>query len=129
MKLTSVRPYLLRAFYDWILDNALTPHLLVNATVSGVIVPQQYVKDGKIVLNVAPSAVRSFKMDNSGVEFSARFGGNPFNISVPVVAVEAIYSKENGKGMVFPPDDDAGPDDNDAGPPPTPKRPSLKVVK
>jgi stringent starvation protein B len=129
-KLTSIRPYLIRAFYDWILDNQLTPHLLVDATVNGVIVPPRYVKDGKIVLNVAPSAVRALKMDNDLVAFSARFGGAPFDISVPVRAVEAIYSRENGKGMVFPPDEEVGPDDN-LDPPPAepPKRPTLKIVK
>ena len=131
MKLTSTRPYLLRAIYDWLLDNQLTPQLLVNANMPGVVVPPQYVKEGKIVLNIAPAAVRAFKMDNFQVEFNARFGGAPYDVNVPVRAIEAIYSRENGKGMIFPPEqEDDGPDDSHqpGGTPPS-RKPKLKLVK
>lgn len=128
--MTSTRPYLLRAFYQWIVDNAMTPYLLVDAEAEGVQVPQQYVANGKIVLNVSPSAVRTLEMENDLVSFSARFGGAPMQISVPMQAVTAIYAKENGKGMVFPeeepdgePPESPGPDDQ------PPRRPSLKIVK
>ena len=128
--MTSTRPYLLRAFYQWIVDNAMTPHLLVDAQAEGVHVPQQYVANGKIVLNVSPSAVRMLEMENDHVTFSARFGGSPLQISVPMRAVTAIYAKENGKGMVFPEDEP------DGEPPPGPgpddgasRKPALKLVK
>lgn len=132
MKLTSIRPYLLRAFYDWILNNGLTPHLLVDATRTGVVVPVQHVKDGKIVLNIAPTAVREIKIDNAYVEFSARFGGTAYDINLPILAVEAIYARENGKGMVFPPESGDGDEPDDPKAPvtgPVPRRPVLKVVK
>jgi stringent starvation protein B len=131
VKLTSTRPYLLRAIYDWLLDNQLTPHLLVNASMPGVVVPSHYVKEGKIVLNIAPAAVRDFKMDLSQVEFNARFGGAPYNVYVPVRAIEAIYSRENGKGMIFPPEEENdGPDDShQPSGTATPRRPNLKLVK
>lgn len=134
MSMTSSRPYLLRAIYDWIVDNGCTPHILVDAVAPGVEVPTQYVnKDGQIVLNIAPSAVASFNMDKDGVSFSARFGGVPTSVMVPVRALLGIYARENGQGMVF----EAEPDEPPAPPAPTPApsgkpgvaRPSLKVVK
>ncbi|WP_133405782.1 ClpXP protease specificity-enhancing factor [Parashewanella tropica] len=99
--LTPNRPYLLRAYYEWLLDNDLTPHLVVDAFVPGTQVPQQYVKDGQIVLNVAPSAVMNLEMGNSYVEFNARFGGVPHHILLPMAAIVAIYARENGAGSVF----------------------------
>ncbi|RLV61309.1 ClpXP protease specificity-enhancing factor [Parashewanella curva] len=99
--LTPNRPYLLRAYYEWLLDNDLTPHLVVDAFVPGTQVPQQYVKDGQIVLNVAPSAVMNLEMGNSYVEFNARFGGVPHHILLPMGSVVAIYARENGAGSVF----------------------------
>ncbi len=95
------RPYLIRAFYDWITDNEWTPYLLVNAEFEHASVPQAFVDDGKIVLNVSFKAVRSLEMTNSGVKFSARFNGMTEDIFVPVGAVEAIYARENGQGMHF----------------------------
>jgi stringent starvation protein B len=100
-EMTSSRPYLLRAMYEWIVDNYLTPHLLVDATRKDVKVPLQYVKDGKIVLNLNPSAVRNLDMGNDWINFSARFSGSSFNIHFPVSAVVGIYARENGQGMVF----------------------------
>ncbi|MGY5452085.1 ClpXP protease specificity-enhancing factor [Agarivorans sp. MS3-6] len=98
------RPYLLRAFFDWLLDNELTPHLVVDATQANVTVPSQFVNDGQIVLNIAPSAVVSFDMDLHHVGFNARFGGKPFQVYVPMAAVIAIYARENGAGTAFEPE-------------------------
>lgn len=127
--MTPSRPYLIRALYEWIVDNDLTPYLLVDAAGEMVQVPRGYVQDGKIVLNVAPRAVRALQLGNDRVEFHARFGGVETAISVPVYAVLAIYAQENGQGMVFTADDGG-----DSPPPETPAgggggRPSLKVVK
>ncbi len=97
----SSRPYLLRAFYEWIVDNNLTPYLVVLADMPGVAVPRNYVENGRIVLNVSPEAVYNLSLENDHVEFSARFGGVPFEIFLPIRSVNAIYAKENGRGMVF----------------------------
>ncbi|WP_172144132.1 MULTISPECIES: ClpXP protease specificity-enhancing factor [Pseudomonas] len=138
--MNSSRPYLVRALYEWIVDNDCTPHLLVNAEFAGVQVPPGFASDGQIVLNVSPSAVRHLHMDNDAVSFEGRFGGTPYSLYVPTAAILAIYARENGQGMVFDleppvPDDDEdsdGPDDQGPpdGEPPRPSgRPSLKVVK
>ncbi|WP_290563476.1 ClpXP protease specificity-enhancing factor [Aliidiomarina sp.] len=99
--LSPRRPYLLRALYDWLLDNNLTPHVVVDATWPLVNVPQQFVKDGQIVLNVAPSAVQAFYMDNEGVRFRARFSGQEQRIELPIGSILAIYARENGAGSIF----------------------------
>jgi len=95
------RPYLLRAFYEWLNDNDMTPHLVVNADIPGVQVPNEHVKDGQIVLNIAPGAIGSIEMSNERVLFSARFGGKPFQLNIPMAAVVAIYARENGAGTMF----------------------------
>ncbi|MDQ3618489.1 MAG: ClpXP protease specificity-enhancing factor [Pseudomonadota bacterium] len=102
--MTSHRPYLLRALYEWIADNGMTPHVLVDATRSGVQVPLHAVKEGKIVLNVAERAVSRLEMTNDLIRFSARFGGVSHTVSVPVGAVLAIYARETGQGMALPED-------------------------
>ena len=130
--MTSSRPYMLRAIYQWILDNQCTPYLLVNADSEGVVVPQDFVQDGQIVLNISEVAVAGLNIDNNFVSFTGRFGGVSQDIWVPVGAVLAIYAKENGQGMLFDPDDDLpppSPDDDGPDSGDTPKRPSLKVVK
>ncbi|ESP95296.1 ClpXP protease specificity-enhancing factor [Pseudoalteromonas luteoviolacea] len=99
--MTSNRPYLLRAFYEWIVDNQCTPHIVVNANYPHVQVPVQFVQDGQIVLNVSPSAANNFSMDNDALSFSARFSGQPMQVYVPVEAVLAIYARENGEGTIF----------------------------
>lgn len=133
MSMSSSQPYMVRAFYEWIVDNDCTPYLLVNAEFEGVLVPQEFVNDGQIVLNIAPTAVRDLLMTNEEVEFNGRFGGRPMHIYTPIQSVMAIYARENGQGMVFEVDDSNLPDpDGGDGPPPPPKggqRPSLKVVK
>jgi stringent starvation protein B len=100
--ISSNRPYLLRAIYEWILDNNLTPQILVDATQQNVKVPNQHVKDGQILLNVGTEAVNNLVMDNHSVSFSARFSGRPMAITVPISAVLAVFSRENGQGMAFP---------------------------
>ena len=141
--MNSSRPYLIRALYEWIVENDCTPHLLVDADYPGTRVPPGYAKDGQVVLNVSPSAVRHLHMDNDAVSFEGRFGGVPQSLFIPAAAVLAVYARENGQGMVFDlepssvdDDADAAADasDDDQGPPtsepPRPSgRPSLKVVK
>ena len=97
----SSRPYLARALYEWLLDNELTPYLVVDATLPGVEVPRQFVQNGQIVLNVAPTAVRDLFMENQAIGFNARFGGQPMQVMIPIPALIAIYARENGAGMVF----------------------------
>jgi len=126
--MTSNRPYLIRALYDWLVDNSLTPHLLVDATRDQVVVPEQFVEEGRIVLNVNPTAVRNLELGNDYITFNARFGGNPMDVVVPPDAVLGIYARENGRGMLFPEEtpDDTPPDDDSR---PPRDRPTLKVVK
>lgn len=129
--MTSRRPYLLRAIHEWICDNGLTSHLLVNANYPGVEVPWNFVEDGQIILNIAPGAVHGFVADNAGLYFSARFAGNPMDIVVPINAVLAVFARENGEGMVFdpvtPPEPPPEPDDGDDET--ASKAPVLRVVK
>jgi len=100
--MTSNRPYLLRALYDWICDNHLTPYVLVDATGDDLNIPHEFVEDGKIVLNLSPSAVRDLDLSDDYINFKARFSGKSMNVYFPQHAVQAIYAKENGRGMVFP---------------------------
>jgi stringent starvation protein B len=106
MDMTSNKPYLIRAFYEWIVDNNLTPYLVVNASVQGCKVPTQHIQNGQIVLNILPSAVGNMLMGNDVITFNARFGGKPFALTVPVKAVLAIYARENGAGTMFDAEDD-----------------------
>nr|WP_281648610.1 ClpXP protease specificity-enhancing factor [Parendozoicomonas sp. Alg238-R29] len=99
--MTSSRPYIIRALYDWIVDNECTPYLLVDALWPGVFVPPGFAEDDQIVLNVSPVAVRELSLENDAVSFSARFNGKSCDVYVPVASVMAIYARENGQGMVF----------------------------
>ncbi len=99
--MTSTRPYLIRAFYDWIVDNQCTPHVVVNASEKNVEVPEEYVDGGQIVLNIAVAAVHGLHLGDDAVEFQARFGGRVRRIHAPISSILAIYAKENGRGMVF----------------------------
>ena len=101
LPLSPSRPYLARAIYDWICDNNLTPHLLVDATQKYTMVPEQFIQDGQIVLNIAPHAVHAFNMDKQAISFSARFGGISRDIYVPFQALLGIYARENGQGLFF----------------------------
>lgn len=130
--MTPSKPYVIRAIYDWIVDNNCTPHLLVDAEEEGVEVPQDYVTDGQIVLNVSPSAVVNLQLGNDSVSFSGRFGGVPVDILVPVCGVIGIYARENGQGMIFDEEADLDFDPEPPGTDPTPSlsaRPSLRLVK
>lgn len=102
--MTARRPYLVRAVFEWILDNELTPHLVVDADYPDCQVPWQFVQDGQIILNIAPSAVSNFTMDNDSVAFNARFSGKPHRVIVPMGAVMALYARENGAGSIFEPE-------------------------
>ena len=126
--MTSNRPYLLRAMYDWISDNGLTPYILVDAAAPGVQVPPGSVKDGRVVLNVAARAVAQLELGADHVRFMARFAGVSQAVEAPINAVLAIYAQENGQGMMF--QAEGAPVE----PPPTPpeeapKRPHLRVIK
>ncbi|MBW8311464.1 MAG: ClpXP protease specificity-enhancing factor [Rhizobium sp.] len=134
-RMGSNRPYLLRALNEWINDNGMTPYLLVDAGRDGVQVPASSVKDGRVVLNIAPRAVAHLAIDNHEVRFMARFGGVSQSVIVPVSAVMAIYAQETGQGMMLP--DDGGSIDDDGPEPPSgpetggepPRRSHLRVVK
>lgn len=102
--MTSQRPYLLRALYEWIADNGMTPHVLVDARMPGVRVPAHAVKDGQVVLNIAERAVARLDMDNDALRFSARFGGVSQSVVVPMAALIAVYARETGQGMALPPE-------------------------
>ena len=131
--MTSTRPYLIRALYEWIEDNNLTPHILVDAEQPGVTVPKQHVREGKIILNIDPAAVHNLRMGNDWIEFSARFSGASRSVQIPVAAVLAIYARENGHGMAF--GEERGSDDEPPPPPDQPpakpprRKPVLKIVK
>ena len=99
---TSTRPYLIRALYEWCTDNGFTPYVAVRVDDS-VQVPREFVHDGEIVLNISFDATSSLQLGNDFIEFKARFGGKPRDILVPVGRVIAIYARENGQGMAFPP--------------------------
>jgi len=100
-KMSSNRPYLMRAVYEWIIDNQCTPHLLVDVQDERVKVPQEHIRDGQIVLNINPSAVGQFHWDNDHIEFTARFAGVARTMWIPITSVLAIYARENGEGMAF----------------------------
>jgi stringent starvation protein B len=138
--MTPNQPYLLRAFYEWIVDNNLTPYLVVNATYPGTQVPQEHVQAGQIVLNVSPSSTGKLILGNQDVTFEARFGGVARSLVVPCKSVLAIYAKENGAGTVFTPEDEVDSDEpvetvsetESNSPTSAPKkkgRPTLTVVK
>lgn len=138
-RMSSNRPYLLRAMYDWITDNGLTPYLLVDAHQPGVQVPAFAIKDGKVVLNIAMRAVDALDLGDQRIRFQARFSGASHALSIPLSAVEAIYAQENGQGMMLPPDDAeatapaAGLEPDDSPSPgsddPPPRRSHLRVIK
>lgn len=99
--MTPSRPYLLRALYQWILDNNMTPHVVINANYKDVIVPREHVENGQIILSIAPAAVHNLEIKNDSIAFAARFSGASRDIYLPIMSVTAIYSEENRKGMVF----------------------------
>lgn len=137
----SKKPYLIRAILAWIVDNDKTPYVLVDATVDGLAVPEQYIKDGKIILNISASATANLFISNQSLSFNASFGQVPYEIYIPLQAIEALYAHENGQGMAFDnddgelPPDDHPPSDSDTSSSSNStsssdkKPPFLKVVK
>ncbi|MBA2648827.1 MAG: ClpXP protease specificity-enhancing factor [Legionella sp.] len=133
MSMTSNKPYLIRAFYDWIVDNKLTPYVLVDASFPGIQVPQEHVRNGLIVLNISPTATRGLLLENDRVVFTARFSGKVEQIFITPKSILEIYAKENGRGIAFSADET----DEDGDPPPhtdpsntvTGRKPALKLVK
>lgn len=99
--MTPRRPYMVRAVYEWILDNQLTPFLVVDAEIPGCQLPWEFVQDGQIVLNVTPTAVANLLISNDQLSFNARFSGKPHQVVVPMAAVLALYARENGAGSLF----------------------------
>ena len=123
---------MIRALYEWIVDNRSTPYLLVDAHGDGVAVPLDFVnKEGQIILNISPNAVKNLEVTNEHVSFNAKFGGIPTDIYVPCNYILGIYARENGQGMIFEPENNqpTPPDDGAPGDPKQLRRPSLRVVK
>ena len=140
--MTSSKPYLIRALYEWLLENNMTPYLLVDASFYGLMIPQGTAKDGKVVLNLTPCAIQKLELDNDYISFSARFAGVAQKVYCPMASILAIYAQENGEGMMFneashPDPDSTKVDGKLTGvkqgaktiEPKKTKRPSLKVVK
>ena len=125
--MTSSKPYLVRALYDWILDNDNTPYILVDTASDQVLIPEGIANDGKVVLNLSPAAIHNLEMTNTEISFSARFKGVAENIFVPISSLLASYARENGEGMMFPAEE--GADSDSPGPQAQPGPPTLKVIK
>jgi len=135
--MTASKPYIVRAYYEWIADNNLTPYIVVNVSVPQVEVPMQYVENGKITLNVSMTATQGLVLGNEGIQFKARFAGIPTSVYCPIQSIMAIYAKENGKGKIFTEEDNDF--DGGGGPHPIPpshpptkpgyRKPTLSVVK
>jgi stringent starvation protein B len=132
--MTSTRPYLLRAFYEWMCDNQFTPYIVLNAEMPGVEVPKHYVENGQIILNISTEAVDALELGNDHLKFDARFSGVLRHIIAPTKAVLAIYAHENGQGVVFS-EEETAEEGEDETPPPEPTKPNpkgkanLRVVK
>ena len=130
--MTSSKPYLVRALYEWVLDNDNTPYILVDTSSDQVSIPNGIASDGKVVLNLAPAAIQNLEMTNDFISFSARFNGVGEQIFVPVTSLLAIYARENGEGMMFPSDEDndsTAADGEAVKPSPKSAGPTLKVIK
>ncbi len=98
---TSSKPYLFRGLYEWLLDNEVTPYVLVDANSAEVQIPKGIATDGKVVLNLSPGAIQQLEMTNEYLSFSARFSGVAQDVFCPMSSVLAIYARENGEGMMF----------------------------
>jgi len=129
--MTPLKPYLVRSLHEWILENGMTPYLLVDANYDGVAVPTAYVSDERIILNTKPDAVQNWVLDNEAISFSARFSGRSENLYIPINAILAAYAKENGKGMMFDErfEDDVPPDPEKPTTKKEAKKPVLRIVK
>lgn len=126
---TTTKPYLIRAIREWAVDNGLTPQILVDASVEDVQVPQQFVTDNQIILNIGGQAVQMHEITNERLRFSARFRGAPFEVNVPVAAVLAIYARENSQGIFFKEAEEQPEADAESGGKPPGNKPHLTLVK
>jgi len=124
--MTSSKPYLLRALYEWIIDNGLTPHIIVDTQAAGVDLPTHDAQDGRLVLNVSPLATRGLELGNDALSFQARFAGVPRDILLPIQSILAIYARENGQGMMFSGGEPEPPEDDGQEKPAGPK---LRIIK
>lgn len=129
--MTSSRPYLIRAIYDWIVDNQLTPYILVNAEYPGVEIPQEFVSGGRVILNISPASCRGLHLDNDRIVFTTRFSGRTVQLALGPGAVMAIYAKENGRGMEFGEEDGdlPSPTDSSSSQHSAGRKPALRLVK
>lgn len=128
--MVPIKPYLIRAAYQWALDNGQTPHLLVDATVVGVLAPVEYVEDGRIVFNIDPQAASDLLMADDLIEFKARFSGKPFAVSIPINAVLGLYAREGGEGISFPAvGSEEASKDKSVNPDSPRGKPDLKIIK
>jgi len=127
--MTSSKPYLVRALYEWILDNDTTPYILVDTGSDQVLIPPGIANDGKVVLNLAPQAIENLEMTNEHVSFSARFNGVAEIIYCPINSLMAIYARENGEGMMFPAEETEAESGEPSGDDDKPKGPTLTVIK
>jgi stringent starvation protein B len=132
--MTSLKPHLIRAFYEWIVENQLTPYVEINSCVKGINIPLEYMKEGKIVLNISPSAVKDLSLTNQWISFYARFSGAVTLVQVPTQAVLAIYAHENGQGTAFFEEEESGKANADEPPlteseAPAKGKPTLTIVK
>jgi stringent starvation protein B len=126
--MTSLKPYLIRSLYEWIVDNAMTPYILANADHPHAVLPENFIENNQIILNVSPTAIQNLSLGDDEIEFDARFSGKSLHILAPVDAILAFYAKENGQGMVFdPPNGDEDKPFKDKKP--THKPPQLRIVK
>ena len=128
LEFTSKRPYFIRAMHDWMTDNGFTPYIIVDAVTDGITVPENYITDGKITLNVSYAATRNLIFDKHAVQFETRFEGMNHPLKVPMLAIIGIYSKETGQGMVFTDDEILSPTEAPVGGNVS-GRPFLKIVK
>jgi len=135
IKMTSQKPYLIPAIYEWILDNNCTPYIVVDPTYAGVRVPKHLQKDEPIIFNIAPSATHGMHYENDALVFNARFNGLPYNVYIPLGAINNVFAKETGEGLMFswetsptPPDEPNTPTDHPT-PGTPPKKPALRLVK
>lgn len=127
--MTSNKPYLIRALYEWIMDNNMTPYITINTTMPNVAVPQKYIKNGKIILNISQQAVRDLRIGNDALECSARFGGDISHIYTPIGAITAIFAQETGRGMIFPEEKEETTEIGQGEKKLKPQKPHLKLVK
>jgi stringent starvation protein B len=130
--MTSLKPYLIKAYRDWIIDNGQIPHIVVDTTVNHIRVPMQYASEGKITLNVSPSAALQYQMEDGYIRFSARFDSGLTQLVIPIFAVLSVYARESGQGISFEPESTPPEFDNmpEGSPPTSPSKPSfLKLVK